>query len=388
MWQRKYSTSIEESRLKTPARFYTLDSLRGIAALGVVFYHWNHFYDLEPLLKNTDKIEQPFYSIFRLFYDQGFFAVELFFALSGFIFFWMYSDKIREGSIPGKKFFIRRIARLYPLHLITLVAVLILQLAFFRQNKTSFVYDYNDLYHFILNIFLVSSWGIQKGNSFNGVSWSISVEFFLYITFFLSCKHFGVKVKNILVWVLIGICLRGVNPPIGQGISSFYVGGLTYLAYKAVNACTPLIQKYIKYFLTIFTGLAWLVVVLANQYNLIDLLENLPIDSRTIGKLFTALTVLIFFPLTILVVTLLERRLHSITKHLSFFGDISYSVYLIHFPLQLLFALCFKIFSVNPIIVYSQYFQVLFFLLIIFLSYFSYRKIEIPAQKLLCKINL
>jgi peptidoglycan/LPS O-acetylase OafA/YrhL len=45
---------------------------------------------------------------------------------------------------------------------------------------------YNDFYHFFLNIFLISFWGIEKGFSFNTPIWSVSIEILAYIIFFIS----------------------------------------------------------------------------------------------------------------------------------------------------------------------------------------------------------
>lgn len=69
-------------------RFYSLDVARGIAALSVVFYHWQHFFlPYNQLGKLLDIDKQPFYKYFFMFYLDGGYAVPLFFCISGFIFF-------------------------------------------------------------------------------------------------------------------------------------------------------------------------------------------------------------------------------------------------------------------------------------------------------------
>jgi peptidoglycan/LPS O-acetylase OafA/YrhL len=378
--------SIQESP-PPAARFLVLDAARGLAALGIVFYHWAHFSQAIDFVSIIDQDDQPFYRIFKLFYDHGFLAVELFFCLSGFVFFWLYAQKIANHTIAHQDFFGRRFARLYPLHLLTLLATLVLQTVFYAQVGRYFIYPNNDIYHFVLNLFLASSWGLQMGPSFNGVSWSISVEVFLYLTFFFSCKYFGAKLPNILFWVVLGVCLRGVNPPIGQGISSFYMGGLTYWLYQKISPSDFSAKSLLAYVLATLTSLVWLVIFFDNQYGLLNplILYNLPLSAGALGKLYTALTVLIVFPSTLLTLALFDRQLSLITKHLAFLGDISYSVYLLHFPLQLLLVIGGHVLNVDRQIFYNPAFQIAFFIVIIVLSQLSYHLFEIPLQRILRK---
>ena len=89
-------------KVDAPKHLYSLDALRGLAALSVVFWHWKHFF-----FSGTQQIAfapeaQPLYAIFRPLYTEGHRAVDLFFCLSGFIFFRLYSERIaaKKGSAP------------------------------------------------------------------------------------------------------------------------------------------------------------------------------------------------------------------------------------------------------------------------------------------------
>ncbi|WP_432417327.1 acyltransferase family protein, partial [Escherichia coli] len=59
---------------------------------------------------------QPFYEFFSVFYHYGLYAVELFFMISGFIFFYLYADNIHSNKTSAKTFIVNRVSRLYPLY--------------------------------------------------------------------------------------------------------------------------------------------------------------------------------------------------------------------------------------------------------------------------------
>src|SRR6185436_12525906 len=115
-----------DSQATSPGRMHSLDALRGIAALAVVFWHWPHFfYSGTTLAAGFDREAQPFYEVFKIFYRHGILAVDLFFLLSGFIFFWLYAKTISARRLTPREFFVLRVSRLYPLHLVTLLLVAI-----------------------------------------------------------------------------------------------------------------------------------------------------------------------------------------------------------------------------------------------------------------------
>ena len=144
---------------KRSDRLYSLDGLRGLAALSVVFWHWQDFFLSGPVPKTVDRMKLPLYDWFFLFYEHGWLAIDLFFCLSGFVFYWQYSRSVAEGSITPGGFAILRLSRLYPLHVVTLVLVAIGQYVLMQAQGTFFVYEHNDLTHFLLNLLFASSRG-------------------------------------------------------------------------------------------------------------------------------------------------------------------------------------------------------------------------------------
>jgi peptidoglycan/LPS O-acetylase OafA/YrhL len=150
-------------------RFGSLDALRGIAALAVVAYHLD------------DRLGWPFW------FDNFYLGVDLFFVLSGFIIYAVYGDTIRDGS-AYRRFLWLRLARIYPLHLVTLLAFIVLQAAVTARggNPEAMllpIFSHNDIWSFLGNLFAVHGLHLFEGPSFNIPSWSISTELYTYVFF-------------------------------------------------------------------------------------------------------------------------------------------------------------------------------------------------------------
>ncbi|MGB6175756.1 MAG: acyltransferase family protein, partial [Methylocella sp.] len=91
------------------SHFYSLDVLRGVAALSVVLWHWQHFFlPLNKLGVSFSIEQQPMFEVLYVFYEKGYLAVRLFFCLSGFIFFWLYSERIAEKALAQGAFAVLR----------------------------------------------------------------------------------------------------------------------------------------------------------------------------------------------------------------------------------------------------------------------------------------
>jgi peptidoglycan/LPS O-acetylase OafA/YrhL len=142
--------------METRHRLRSLDLLRGLAAIIVLFWHFSGIFR-----------HQPAFQIFRPFYTNGQPAVDVFFVISGFILQHVYADRFRSRA-DLLNFIVRRLARLYPLHLITLLVVAALFSGFyFKTGVYEYVFLYDDLRHFLMNLFFVQYVGFQDGFSFN-----------------------------------------------------------------------------------------------------------------------------------------------------------------------------------------------------------------------------
>lgn len=106
-------------------------------------------------------------------------GVSFFFVLSGFILAWNYPSLVSRSE--RNHFWLARFARIWPLHITTLGLWILLVYSFDDGRR----FPDTGVGKLILNIFLLQSWVPLKAwsLSFNGVSWSISVEMFFYLMF-------------------------------------------------------------------------------------------------------------------------------------------------------------------------------------------------------------
>ncbi len=166
--------------------FHWIDALRGAAAIVIVVFHYHHFYLADAggraLIPPTETF--PYSSFLKpLFEPIASRAVELFWLISGFVFAHVY---LRRRT-SAWEFSFARLARLYPLHLVTLLYVAGIQAISMASQGHWQIYDNNDARHFVLQLFMASNWiSWSEGLSFNGPIWSVSLEIVVYGLFFLS----------------------------------------------------------------------------------------------------------------------------------------------------------------------------------------------------------
>ena len=113
---------------------------------------------------------------------KGYLGVELFFILSGFILSHVYLAAHGEKRFSYGGFLWARIARVYPLHLATLIGVGVLGLAAVAMGMAI---DANILSWPSLpaNLLMLHAWGLAPQSGWNHSSWSISAEWFAYLAF-------------------------------------------------------------------------------------------------------------------------------------------------------------------------------------------------------------
>jgi peptidoglycan/LPS O-acetylase OafA/YrhL len=144
-------------------------------------------------------------------------GVSFFFVLSGFILAYVYVPRLKasvSGKFPVKEFYLRRVARIWPLHLATLLISLLAVLGWksFQQQAHVFLKSF-------FNVFLLQAWvpSHKWGYFLNGPAWSLSVEAFFYVVFPLfligGAKRFVFKYLSVLLFTFLFVLLIGIYGP-------------------------------------------------------------------------------------------------------------------------------------------------------------------------------
>ena len=362
-----------------PKRLYALDVSRGVATFFVILWHWQHYaFNGSVLSPDFVRESQPLYPILRLGYEAGAIGARYFFLLSGFIFFWLYRESIHKKAVSAWAFGVRRFSRLYPLHLITLLGVALLQLLYVSRESVSFVYSSNDLYHFFLNLGLVFRWGFEKGWSFNAPAWTISVEALLYVIFFVVALLGQGSWPFCLVVSLLSFAgWRIFYHEFFEGLTLFFLGGLAFYLTRLASTKHHALKK------PIYLGaiLCWAAVIV--NYYVFDF-ASLILKFGATGKILIAgFPFFLLFPLTVCSLALIEIDKGPWLRSISWVGEITYSVYLLHFPLQLAFGLAVSYGLLNADFYLNPLYFALYFVLLVTLSYGVFRTFELPMQSMI-----
>lgn len=142
-------------------RFTALDSWRGVCALIVALFHFR---------STGAPSELPIVA-------NGWLFVDFFFALSGFVLSRTYEGRLSTLGDAGR-FAFRRFGRLWPLHALMLAAFVVTA---FLQRDT--IGEQHSTYAILTNLLLIQGLGMHSELTWNGPSWSISVEWVLYLVF-------------------------------------------------------------------------------------------------------------------------------------------------------------------------------------------------------------
>ena len=362
--------SIEMKPAAAPTRsnkLLGLELLRFLTAFAILVFHYRHFAFVGDREVDLVPDRLPLHWLLVPFYDSGPYAVRIFWCISGFIFFWKYRDAIANRSLDGWRFFVLRFSRLYPLHLATLLLVAVLQPLYFQINGYFFVYQSNDLIHFLLQLFMASSSASQDALSFNGPIWSISVEVLVYFFFFVMLLATRSWLVN-LALIAISLMIPG---PVANCVVFFYAGGLAAIARQSLTSST------VHAMAAECTSWLAVIVFLLGGYWLTDgHLESLGI-----------LPLLICTPVLLYSLSrdvILPDRVRRVVEAA---GNMTYSSYLLHFPIQLMIVLVFS-FIRAPVPFYDHAFLGLFIGTTLLASYFTYRCFERPTQELIRNLLL
>ena len=180
-----------------------LTSLRGVAALAVVMQHFS------ATAQQHCRVAIP------SLVPHGYIAVDLFFALSGFIMAYTYAAAFEaDGLRPFPGFLARRVARVAPLNLAVLAGLAVAGGASVLLLGRNVFFDSPDpAYDFAANALMLQGLGI--GANLNGPSWSISTEFVAYLAFplFVAGVRGRAGAAVLLAASVAAVCLLATRQP-------------------------------------------------------------------------------------------------------------------------------------------------------------------------------
>jgi peptidoglycan/LPS O-acetylase OafA/YrhL len=308
----------------TKRHYPILDGLRGVAALMVVAFHL---------------CEAHAASRFVQIINHGYLAVDFFFLLSGFVIGYAYDD--RWGSMTTGEFFKRRLIRLHPM---IIVAMLIGALMFYTQQGPVFPKIAETPVWLMLAVMFVGmtlvpvplsldirGWG--EMHPLNGPAWSLFYEYVANILYALFVRKFSKRLLGLCVFVagcaLVHYCVTG---PTGD-----VIGGWSLAPAQIRIGLTRMLYPF-------FAGLLLSRVVRVGRVRHAFLLSSLIVVAALalprfggehglwMNGLYESLCIVLVFPLVVWLGA--SGTIHSAAgmKVCSFLGDISYPIYIIHYP--------------------------------------------------------
>ena len=344
-------------------------SIRGLAALGVVLFHLNIGmpHEFSPN-QYTD------------FVKNAWVFVDLFFILSGFIMAMIYKNFLEEDISYKdlKAFFVHRFARIYPLHLMTIVFMICLSLAMQLKVNSPNILNTQFLWDIVQNIFLIQAWGFSDRYVLDFPSWSISVEFAAYLLFPIFALYWRARLP--VIAIVVGLCVYYVvlnlqfrgNLDVGErlnllrGPPSFLLGMVLY-HYRNITTTIP------RSLITIFQVFAIIAIVGIMHFNY---------NNFLLIPAFASLVMLTWEDRGGVSDALCLPWLKSL-------GQLSFSIYLLHIPVRNVgFSVWPKISGGFPQVVQSLGFALSVIIVTISLSVIVYRYVECPARDYLKKALL
>ena len=342
-------------------KVYTgIELLRFFSSLTIVIYHWGTSFDLMEMEKN-----HSFGNFLKILYQKGDYAVFVFFVISGVVFSNVYLTQRKNENFYN--FFIKRFARLYPLHILTLFLIITIQLMFLNKFGNFELYTFNDIYHFVLNIFLILGWGLEDGRSFNTPVWTVSQEIFIYLLFFCLLiflkKH---KVYFIITIYLLFLIIDKLN----------FLNNLQFITPIKLNYFV----EFVKFF---YSGvLIFFIDKSSCKTNILLVLNSFLFIIAFAGTF----KVHIFCFSLVLFFVLIDRIINykGIKKILIFLGNLTYSMYLFHTFTFLTFLYLLKSFSRLDLF-YLNISFILYIFFTIIISSFSFiffeKKLNLKIRK-------
>ena len=315
-----------------------LDALRGAAALMVVWYHFFEGYAFAEGTAITT-------------FNHGHLGVDLFFMLSGFVISYAYDDRWNRANNPLtlKEFFKRRLIRLHPMLIMGAVIGLV---AFLLQggvkwDGTPTPISWSLVALVLTMLFIPAYPGAPydlRGNgemfSLNGPSWSLFFEYIGNLLYALVIRRLGNRALAVLTAVLgVAWCLFVTTDVSGYDMigigwtldTANFFGGLLRMMFPfSLGMLMARNFKPVK-----IKGIFW--IAWAVLFGLFSVPAFEKCGAISVNGLYEFACILLVFPAIVWFTASGETTGKVSSAFCKFLGDISYPLYIVHYPVMYLF---------------------------------------------------
>ena len=307
----------------TKPHYNILDGLRGIAALTVVCFHLFEAFA-------TSHLDQRI--------NHGYLAVDFFFILSGFVVGYAYDDRWKKMTVA--EFLKRRFIRLHPM---VVMGAVIGAVMFYFQGCS--VWDVSTvsismlLVATLLNALLIPAApgseirGLGEMYPLNGPSWSLFFEYIGNILYAFFIRKLPTRALSVLVLLAgCGLAAFAVWGPLGDICVGFAMDGVNMTGGSlrllfAVSAGLLLSRVFKPIHIKGAFWICSLAVVALLSVPRIGGSEHLWMNG-----LYDTVCAVVFFPLLVYLGASGKTTDKITTRVCKFLGDISYPLYMVHYP--------------------------------------------------------
>ena len=366
---------MQSTTSSTKPHYAILDGLRGVAALVVVAFHLCEAHA-------TSHLDQVI--------NHGYLAVDFFFLLSGFVIGYAYDD--RWGHLTRAGFFKIRLVRLQPLVVLGMVI-----------GASCFYFQDSSLWP---GIHLVPVWkmllimaigctllpvplsldirGWQEMHPLDGPGWSLFFEYLANVLYALGVRRFSKPALALLV-LLAGAALvhLAVTNPAGDVVGGWSLNaaqlriGFTRMAYPFFAGLLLCRLGHLRYVPRAFGWCALLLVVVL-AFPRVGGASHLWLNG-----LYDSFSIILVFPLIVWLGAGGQLAGQGAARLCKFFGDISYPVYITHYPLIYLYTGWVS--THKPSVQQAFPVALLTFVAIVVLAYLSLKFYDEPVRRWLKK---
>ena len=316
---------MNQNPLVTKPHYPILDGLRGVAALLVVLFHVFE-------ANATSHLDQII--------NHGYLAVDFFFLLSGFVIGYAYDDRWNKMTVGN--FFKRRLIRLQPM---VLMGSIIGAICFYFQASSFFPLISNTPLWTMLLIMVIGftmipvppSMDIRGWNEtypLNGPAWSLFFEYIVNILYALFIRKFSKAALSILVFLSACVLIHyAVTSSTGDVIGGWSLEPLQ-LRIGFTRVMYPFFAGLLLFRIATLTHIKnaflWcsLLVITVLAMPRIGGSENLWMNG-----LYDSLSIIFIFPLIVYLGASGQLQSGFPKRICKFLGDISYPIYITHYPL-------------------------------------------------------